>query len=107
MEIGDLSERVTIMRPSVTVDPIGGETEGAPVEFLTNLPASVEPLAIGRERLQVAQLRGSVDKRVRIRWRNDITTAMSVVWRTKTLEIGVVEDHLPDELWLYCAVVQQ
>jgi len=106
MEIGDLCEIVTIMKPTVIDDSIGGQSEGPPAPIAVNLPAAVEPLPIGRERLQVSQLRGSVDKRVRIRWRDDITAAMYLLWRGKTLEIAGIEDRLPDELWIYCAVVQ-
>ena len=107
MDIGTLRERITIQRLTTGTDTIGGQTEGVPITIVARLPAAVEPLDIGRERLQVAQLRTSVDKRIRIRWRDDITVAMQVLWRDKTLEIGAV-DEPPGrtELHLYCAVVQ-
>lgn len=107
MDVGSLREVITIQRPTVVVDPIGGQTEGAPETVVSNLPAAVEPLSIGTERLQVNQLRTSVSKRIRIRWRGDITAAMQVLWNGKTLEIAAVEEQVRrEELHLLCAEVQ-
>jgi SPP1 family predicted phage head-tail adaptor len=107
MDVGSLREVVTIQQPTVVVDAIGGQTEGAPTTIVANLPAAVEPLSVGLERMQVNQLRTSVGKRVRIRWRDDITTEMQVLWRGKTLEIAAVDEPpRREELHLLCAEVQ-
>lgn len=107
MDVGSLRERITIQKPSVVVDAIGGQTEGAPTMIAENLPAAVDALGIGQERLQVGQLRGVVSKRVRIRQREDITDDMLILWRNSTLEIGLVDIRYDVyETHLYCAKVQ-
>ncbi len=70
-----------------------------------NIPAVVDSLGIGQERLHVGQLRGIANKRVRTWVRYDITDDMTVQWYDKTLEIGLV-DYVGDEVHLYCAEVQ-
>jgi SPP1 family predicted phage head-tail adaptor len=84
---GDLRERVTIQLPTVVTDAIGGQTESTPTNVATNLAASVESVGLGTERPQAGQLRSSISRLVRIRYRDDITTRMVVLWRTRTLEI--------------------
>lgn len=107
MNIGDLRELVTIQRIATTTDAIGGQVEGSATVIVADLPAAVEPLSVEQERLQVGQLRTSVSKRVRIRWRDDITVAMRVLWRNKVLEIGAI-DEPPGRvaIHLLCAEVQ-
>lgn len=106
MNVGALSEVVTIQSTPTVADQIGGQTEGTPVNVAVNVPASVESLGIGSERLQVGQLRGAVSKLVRLRYREDITDAMTVLWRGLVLEIGQVDlKQREQETHLYCAVV--
>jgi SPP1 family predicted phage head-tail adaptor len=106
MKAGDLRERITIQLPTVVVDPIGGQAEGTPATVVSNLPAAVESLGLGTERPQAGQLRSSVSKLVRIRYREGITTSMLVLWRGLTLEIGLVDsDSQRTETRLTCAEV--
>lgn len=106
----DFADRVTIQAPTYTVDAIGGQTAGAPTLVLENEPAAVSTMdagkAIGRERLQVGQVRGSVAYLVKVHFHADveITTAMQVLWSGRTLEIAAV-DETAVELWLQCAEV--
>lgn len=104
-QIGDYVEIVTITKPTVVVDPIAGQSEGPPETIAENIPAAVESLGIGQERLQVGQLRGIANKLVRMWSRDDITDDMIVEWDGTTLEIGLI-DYVGDELFLYCAEVQ-
>lgn len=104
-EIGDYTEIVTIQKATVVVDAIGGESEGPPQVIAENIPAAVDSLGIGQERLQVGQLRGIANKRVRMWTRDDITDDMTILWDGTVLEIGLV-DYVGDELFLYCAEVQ-
>lgn len=106
---GELRERITITLPTVVVDPIGGQTEGTPTVIATDLPASVEGFPLGgglsMERPQAGQLRGSISKLIRIRFREDITDDMMVTWKAKTFEIGLVDYVGRTETRLYCAEV--
>lgn len=107
MDVGKLREVVTIQTIPVVVDSIGGQTEGAPVDFLANLPAAIDPLGVGTERISAGQLRGAVTKRVRIRYREDVTDDMRVVWKGRVMEIGLVELRYQErETHLYCAEAQ-
>jgi SPP1 family predicted phage head-tail adaptor len=105
VNVSELRERITIQLPPTTVDVIGGQAEGAPTNVATNLPAAVESLGIGTERPQAGQLRGSISRLVRIRYRSDITTRMIILWGTRTLEIGLVDFDRRIETRLYCAEV--
>ena len=104
---GELRERITVRQKTIVVDPIGGQSEGPPTTFVADLPAAVDPLTKSMERVQVGQLRGAISKLVRIRYREDITDDMDVLWRNRVLEIGLV-DLLPQiqQTHLYCAEVQ-
>ena len=99
------SDRVTIQAPTFTTDGIGGQIPGAMAVVLEDEPAQVEVLDVGRERLQVGQLRGSVAYVVSIHYRPDlVTVAMQVLWSGRVLEIAAVEET-PFELRLSCAEV--
>lgn len=106
MNVGALREVVTIQRPTVVTDPISGQTEGVPQTIAVNVPAAVESLGLGSERVEAGQLQSVVSKRVRLRYREDVTEDMTVLWRGVTLEIGLVDLRPEDqETHLICAVV--
>jgi head-tail adaptor len=99
------TDRITVQAPTFTTDPIGGQIPGVPAVVLANEPALVEVLDVGRERLQVGQLRGSVAYLVSIHYRPAlVTTTMQVLWSGRVLEIAAV-DETPAELRLQCAEV--
>lgn len=107
MRAGDLRDVISIQKPTVIEDDIGGQSEGPPTTVVADLPAAVEDLALGQERITAGQLRGSVTKRVRIRYREDVTDDMTVLWKNRTLEIGLVQLLQQDgETRLLCAEVQ-
>jgi SPP1 family predicted phage head-tail adaptor len=86
---GKLRERVTIKHKVVT----GKDAKGADLftweVLVDNLPAEVEPLT-GREFFAADQAQSSVDLRVRVRFREDITNAMQLVWNGQPHDIDSV-----------------
>lgn len=75
---GDLRERVTIQQRAVSLDSIG-ENTGA-WSALATVWASAEPLT-GREYFAAGQQQQTVDVRFRMRYRDDVTGAMRLLWR--------------------------
>lgn len=115
---GDLRERVTIQRKSVTRNSFGEEVEswspiaggpslwpaGATLNPLLQSAraavwAKVEPLA-GRERLMAQQMGSTADVRVTIRYRSDVAVTDRLVWRGKPLDITSVADVGARRQWL-------
>ena len=93
--IGSLRERVTIQSETRTADAAGGAV--VTWSALPHAPmvwARVEPL-LGREALQAMQLKAPVSYRVTMRWRDDITAAMRLVWGARVLNIRSIIN--PDE----------
>lgn len=105
MRIGDLRQRVTIQTMTQGSDSSGGTTR-TPSTLVSNLPASVLPLA-GQEAVAAAQQRSELRTRVTIRYRDDVSVKDRIVFGTRTLEIGSIAD--PDgrrwQLDLICAEV--
>ena len=81
-----LSERVAIERPVSTDDGYGGKT--IIWETLATVFADVKPVynAIN-ERLVAEQVNANAGYRIIIRARIDITAAMRLIWKTRTLLI--------------------
>lgn len=75
MKAGPLRERVTIEKPVDTQDDIGGTVRTW--ETVATCWAAVEPLS-GREFFAAQQVQASSTTRIRIRFREDITTKMRV-----------------------------
>ena len=87
--IGELRHRVTIQEEVATPDGGGGYALGW--ADVATLWAKVEPLS-ARERLFAEKLDGVVTHRVVVRFRDDITAAMRVLYEGRLFNIrGVLE----------------
>jgi head-tail adaptor len=101
---GALVDRVTFLRPVLTSDGIGGQTEGTPTTLGTFF-ALVEALE-GSEALQAQQVMASLSHRIRVRFQD-----LRVSDRARYSRAGVshqleVKQVIPvdrDELHLLCA----
>jgi SPP1 family predicted phage head-tail adaptor len=91
MNIGSLNRRVSIVQPGAQTDQIG---QPAPVwTELAPAWASVRYLS-GVESLKADAVTATAKASVRIRYRDDVTTAMRVVFGALVFNITAV---LPDE----------
>lgn len=89
MEIGSLNRQITIEAPARTVNPANGEetVTWAPISYLPGSPAiaarfwaNVQDVLPSRGELLAQGVPvGRILTRIRIRWRNDITSDMRVV----------------------------
>jgi SPP1 family predicted phage head-tail adaptor len=89
MDSSRLKRRVTIQAPSVTQDAYGQPVVG--FVTLATVWAAVEPLT-GRQLFAAKQALSEISVKVTIRYRTDVTTAMSVVYLTHTYQIDAVID---------------
>ncbi|MGD9538546.1 MAG: phage head closure protein [Alphaproteobacteria bacterium] len=101
---GSLRERVRLEREVRTADTGGGaQTSWAPLDHAPTVWARVEPLT-GQELVQAMRLQARLTHKVTMRWRDDVTAAMRLVWGTRILNVRAVLN--PDErrryLELYC-----
>lgn len=90
MNPGDLTQRITVERLQSGVDDIG-----QPIEAWTTLAtvwAAVEPQA-GREFVGAGALQAELIVKIRIRYRNDITSADRVLHDGKVYGITSVIDY--------------
>ncbi|MFP3549748.1 phage head closure protein [Paraburkholderia sp. SIMBA_049] len=82
IKAGPLNQRITLQRPVVTVDdrgePVVDAWEDLPID--AEVWAAIETLK-GMEYLASAEFRAGVSTRIRVRWRDDLTPAMRVVFR--------------------------
>jgi SPP1 family predicted phage head-tail adaptor len=89
IKAGPLNQRITIQRPIVVIDdsgePVVDAWEDLPVE--PEVWAAIETMK-GMEYLASAEFRAGVTTRIRVRWRDDLTSAMRVVFRL--MNAGVV-----------------
>jgi SPP1 family predicted phage head-tail adaptor len=116
IKAGPLNQRITIQRPAVVVDPASGEPVVSVWEDLPVDPevwASIETMK-GMEYLASAEFHAGVTTRIRVRWREDLTSAMRVVFRLMHGDTVVretiydIQSVLPQyqsmsEIYLMCA----
>lgn len=93
IKAGPLNQRITIQRPVVMVDSASGEPlvdawEDLPVD--PEVWAAIETLK-GMEYLASAEFRAGVTTRIRVRWRDDLTSAMRVLFRLMKGDVLVRE----------------
>ena len=81
---GDLRERVTIQRRSVTRDAIGAQIEAWQVRM--SVYAKVAPMGAG-EQYRRQQIQAKADWKVVIRYTGDVIPSDRVSWRGRTFEI--------------------
>lgn len=115
---GQLRERVTFERKTVTRNtfgeevqswaPIGAAPASWPVQSglhpmvsggAASVWARVEPLA-GRERLMAQQMGATADVRVTVRYRPDVNSADRLMWRGQPFDIVSASDVDARRQWL-------
>lgn len=95
--VGRLRERVTIEAPQRTSDGTGGETVSWTV--LATLWAEVRALS-GAEVTQAERAEARAPCNVTIRFRDDVTTRMRLVWRGEVMNIRALRDPDGKRHWL-------
>jgi len=98
IKAGPLNQRITIQRPIVTVDSDSGEPVVTAWEDLPVDPevwATIETMK-GLEYLASAEFRPGVTTRIRVRWRDDLTSSMRVVFRLVMRDGTVVHETVYD-----------
>ena len=91
---GDLWTRITIQQPTTAPNEVG-----EPVltwSTFATVWADVDSLT-ARETERYAETVGFMTHRVRIRYLDGLTSAMRIVYRNRTLEIGQILER--DRLW--------
>lgn len=90
MEIGKLRHRITFQDSVPTPDGYKGSSEVTWTNFVT-VWASVKPLT-GREYFFSQQVKAEVTHRVKIRYRDDITVKMQILFGTRVFGIESIFD---------------
>ena len=91
---GEMWTRITIEQPTATANAVG-EPVLSWSTFAT-VWAAVDSLS-ARETERFAETVGFMTHRVRIRYLSGLTSAMRIVYRSRTLEIGQILER--DRLW--------
>lgn len=92
LHTGQMRQRITIQRPTVTRDSVGDEIVTW-VEVATTW-AEVRPFVASERYLASAdQEQAKGIYQVQMRWRDTISVLWRVLWRDLTLEITSVEDR--------------
>lgn len=99
--VSDLRDRVTIEMATRVGDGVGGAASSW-IELAT-VWASVTPLT-GREVATGERVEAHQGYRITIRYRNDVTTAMRVIWAGRTLNIRSLADPDGRMRWLELTV---
>lgn len=97
MSAGELDQRISLQRLTLTPDGVGGSTEAW--EEYAAVWARVRPQR-GRERQESERQEATREYRVKIRHRSDVLEADRIVWRERQLNIRVLHDKGPRELYL-------
>lgn len=105
MRAGLLRQRVVIQRETVTKDALGGDVQTW--STLTTVWAEVRPLS-GREAIEAGRISSTANVWITVRYRDDITPLMRVIWRGRTFEINQIENQGAGDvvLVLWCSEVQ-
>lgn len=90
LDAGELTERITIESPTTGQNELG-ETTLTWATYAT-VWAKVEPLS-GREAERYAEVVGLSGHKVTIRALSGLTTSMRVLYRSRTLEIGAINEY--------------
>jgi len=91
---GDMWTRITIEQPTSTANAVG-----EPVlswSTYATVWAAVDSLS-SRETERFAETVGFMTHRIRIRYLSGLTSAMRIIYRSRTLEIGQIIER--DRLW--------
>ena len=81
---GDLRERVTIQRRSVTRDAVGAQIEAWQVRMTAY--AMVAPMGAG-EQYRRQQIQAKADWKITVRYTGDVIPSDRVNWRGRTFEV--------------------
>lgn len=90
MRAGLMRHRLVIQRPVLTKDAVGGDVQTWPT-FVT-VWGQVRPLS-GREAYEGQRVTTTASHFMTIRYRDDITPQMRVVWHGRTFEITFIENQ--------------
>ena len=101
MKIGDMRHRITFQREIKTPDGHKGFTMAW--QDMIECWASVVPLT-GREFFYSHQIKAEITHRVKIRYREDVTTKMRIKYEDRILEIESILDKKErhEELEIFC-----
>lgn len=97
---GELTERITIKRETLTSDGLGGDD--LTVSDVVTVAAKVVPLS-GNEREDFNSLSSSHNYRFVIRWRSGATAPLlndRIEWRGTDFNIRSINDHGPRSMYL-------
>lgn len=101
-----MRQRVTLQSFTAGSDGQGGTTKTF-ATLVSGLPAKVVPIG-GSEAVETNAQTATLRTMVTIRYRSDVSVKQRIVWGSRTLEIGAIQD--PDgrssRLELLCAEVQ-
>jgi SPP1 family predicted phage head-tail adaptor len=94
LDAGHLTERITIEQPATSQNAVG-ETVLAWSTFAT-VWANVQSLS-GREAERYAEIVGFQGHKITIRALPGLSTAMRIIYRNRTLEIGAIQEF--ERVW--------
>lgn len=94
IDAGELTERITIEQPTTSQNDVG-ETTLSWATFAT-VWAKVQSLS-GREAERYAEVVGFSGHKVTIRALPGLTSSMRVIYRSRTLEIGAINEY--ERVW--------
>lgn len=98
---GELSARISIIRPVGTTSATGGIVEGSPETFADLIPAAIAS-ALGNESIQAGGLAAFATHRIRVRYLPGLKPWMWVTFEGREFQIlsivDVNERHIEQEL---------
>jgi SPP1 family predicted phage head-tail adaptor len=106
MNVSNLTEWVGVFLPDIAPDGQGGYVETIPSNLTEDRPANVRQLS-GRQGRDNDQTADRVEFFVTIRYDSNITTDHRVSWRSRFLDITLVDDTDLEKLWLKLTCVRR
>lgn len=94
MDVGQLDERITFKRKTLTRDGMGGASETWAAVSDGTMWAKLRPLT-GRERTEADRTEAKADYLVTIRYRADLLASDRIEWRDRQLNIRLIRDAGP------------
>lgn len=94
-----LRHRITLESPTLAADDAGGRSTTYTVA--AGLWAEIIPIS-GQERLEVGRVEQTITHRIRMRYREGVTTAMRIRHGVRYFDIISAYDPFEDRKWLVC-----
>lgn len=103
--IGDLSEQLTLVRPTSVDDGMGGQVPGEP-EVVATVWAQMDPRS-GYEVLAAGGIVATMPTRFRLRYRDDVDETWLLDWRGRRLQITAppVPEGLLRREWIVLSAI--